>query len=95
MVSFPWLLKLVVCPVYGCPVRVINPGRLREHFMYRHWKSKVAILQELPVPLSQCNNYGIHMPALRMMKNRRTDRCEKSMEMWLRRRGVEMAERCR
>ena len=45
MVSFPRVLKLAACPVDGCMARTHNPGRLREHFMYCHWKVKVAILQ--------------------------------------------------
>ena len=50
-VSFTWVLKLVDFPVEILPSRSNNPGRLREHFMYRSWKSKVAILQEVPEPL--------------------------------------------
>ena len=44
-ISFPRVLKLVVCPVDGFPERAHNPGRLREHFMYRHWKLNMEILQ--------------------------------------------------
>ena len=43
-VSFPRILKLVDCPVEGCLASTKTPGRLREHFIYRHWNSKVAIL---------------------------------------------------
>ena len=37
VVSFLWVLKLVDFPVDECPERVKNQGRLREHFIYRHW----------------------------------------------------------
>ena len=45
-VSLPRILNLVECLVEGCMARGENPGRLSEHFMYQHWKSKVAIVQE-------------------------------------------------
>ena len=51
VVSFPRVLKLVASQVYGCPVRAQNPGRLRKHFMYRHWNLRVALLHEGPKPL--------------------------------------------
>ena len=38
-------LKLVAFLVYRCPERAHNLVRLRDHFIYRHWKSKIAILQ--------------------------------------------------
>ena len=40
-VSFMWILKLVNFLVEGCLARVNNPGRIRDHFMYLHWNSKV------------------------------------------------------
>ena len=47
-VSFPRIQKSVECPVEGCPAKEKTPGRLREHFMFRHWKLMVGILQEGP-----------------------------------------------
>ena len=88
------MLKLVACPVYGCPERANNPERLRGNFMYRHWKSNMVILQEVPEPMSRCNQCGIHIPAALLMKHRWTSRCEKAMEILLRQRDIEMAERC-
>ena len=43
-VSFPRILKLVDCPVEGCPTKENLPGWLREKFMFCHWKLKVDIL---------------------------------------------------
>ena len=40
VVSFPQVFKSVTCVLEGCPAREHNPGRLRDHFMDRHWKSK-------------------------------------------------------
>ena len=67
VVSFLWVLELVAYLVDGCPERVNNPGRLREHFMYLHWKSKVVIIQEVPELLPQCNHCGIHMAAAQLV----------------------------
>ena len=47
-VSFTQILKSVDCPVEGCPAKEKPPVRLREHFMFLHWKSKVDIFQEGP-----------------------------------------------
>ena len=52
-VSFPRVLKLVECLVYGCPTRSHNPGILNEHFMYMNCKAKVSILHE-----GQCHFQG-------------------------------------
>ena len=40
-VSFPQVLNLVAFLEDGCPARVNNPGRIRVHFMYPHWKSNL------------------------------------------------------
>ena len=48
MVSFPWVLKTVACPVDRCPARAYNLRRILEYFMYWHWKSKVVIIKEGP-----------------------------------------------
>ena len=93
-VSFLRILNLAECPVEGCPPRVKKPVRLRENFMFRHWKSKVTILQEGPELLPRCDQCDIHMQAARIFKHRQSDKCHKSRERRLRRRDVEMAERC-
>ena len=67
-VSFPWILKLVDCPVEGCPDKAKTPGRLREHFIFLHCKLNVAILQEGPEPLPWCDQCGIYMKAARLFK---------------------------
>ena len=87
MVYFPRVLKLVACPVDRCSERAQNPGRLREHFMYRNWKAEVAILQEAPAPLLWCGHWGMHTLAAQLEM---TSICDKSTEMILRKRDVDM-----
>ena len=91
--SFPQVLKSVIFPVDGFPERENNPGSLKEQFIYRHWKLEVAILQEGPEPLHRCDHCGINIPAARLLKHRWMERCNKTREMRLRQRDVDMAER--
>ena len=72
-----------------------NLGRLQEHFMYRHWKSKVAILKEVPTPLPQCTNCVMHMPYSRLEKHKLTVRCNLSMEIKLQWMDLEFSQRYR
>ena len=46
MVSFHRIMKSVECPVPECPEISHSAGSMQEHFMYRHFFSKVAVLQE-------------------------------------------------
>ena len=62
--------------------------------MFWHWKSKVAIFQEGPEPLPQCDQYAMHMQATRLFEHKKSDKCHKSTERRLRKRYVEMAESC-
>ena len=78
VVYFPLLLKLVACLLDGYLAQANNSGRLREHFMYWHWKSKVAIIQEGPEPLPQCDHCGMYTLAARLVKHRRMVRYEKA-----------------
>ena len=68
-VSFTRILKLVDCPVEGCPDKAKNPGRLREHFMFHHCKLKVDILQEVTEPLPWFDQCRMHMQAVRLFKH--------------------------
>ena len=69
MVSFPRVMKSVDCPVYGCPERAHIPGRLRDNFMYRNWKSNIVILQEGLAPIPRCAHCGIHMSEARLRRH--------------------------
>ena len=72
--SFPRILKLVESPVPGCTEKAHISGRMRGNFMYGHFRSKVAVLQEGSEPLPQCDMCGIHMLVGRLIKHRRTVR---------------------
>ena len=74
VVSFPQVLKSVVCPMYGCPARDHNLGKIRENFMHWHWKAEIAILQEGPTPIMWCEHCGIHVPEARLWRHNRTAR---------------------
>ena len=93
LVSFPRLLQEVKCPVPGCPVEVHSAGRLREHFMYRHFRSKVVVVQYMTKLLTRCALRVMHMPAWRIIRHRRTACCNKNTQMRWRRRDVEIVAR--
>ena len=59
----------------GCPERGKTLGRLREHFMYRHWNLKVAIMKEVPEPLPRCDQYGVDMPTANNLKHSQSYKC--------------------
>ena len=93
-VSFPRILKSVDSLVEVYPAKPKNLVRLREHFMFSHWKSKLAILQEVPELLPWCYKCGMHLQAARLFKYRKLDNCHNSTERRLWRRDVERAARC-
>ena len=74
-VSFPRIIKSVDCPVERCPSKAKTPGRLRRYLMFCHWKLKVAILQEGPEPLPQCDQCGMHMQADRFFRHFQSENC--------------------
>ena len=78
----------------GCLSMAKTTGRIREHFMFRHWKYKVFILQEGPEPIPWCDKCRIHMQAARLFKYWQSDKCHKLTERRLRRRDVKMVLRC-
>ena len=94
VVSFLRILKSVELPVEGCLERGKKPGRLCEHFVYCHWKYRVAIIQEGPNPLPRFDRCGMHMQADRLFDYKNMAKCDRAMKRRLRRRDVEMAVRC-
>ena len=93
-VSLPRIFKSMEFPVEVCLARANTPGRLRDNFMYQHWKSKVAIMQEGIELLPQCDQCGMHIPAARIFNHRQADKCNKATDIILQRRDVDMAARC-
>ena len=71
-----------------------SAGRLREHFMYRHLQSKVALVQEGAKFLPCCDLFGMHMPVRRLIKYQRTARCDKNTQMRWHIRDVAIADGC-
>ena len=67
------VLKSAACPVERFPERANNPARLREHFMYLHWKYKMDILQEGQDPLPRRDHCGIHIRVARTIKHSLTE----------------------
>ena len=90
----PIIMKLVECPVACCPENAHITDSMREHFIYIHSRSKVAVLQEEGDLLPQCNMCVIHMPAGRLIMHQRTDCWFNNMKMRLRRKDVEVASWC-
>ena len=88
VVSFPRLLKTVRCPVPGCPAVAHSAGRMREHFMYRYFFARIAVVQEGREPMIHCDLFVMHMPAGRILKHQRTKRCDRNMQMRWRRKDA-------
>ena len=78
IVSFPKVLKKVRFPVPGFPYMAHRAVRLREHFMFCHFRSKVAVVQEGKKPLPHCDLFCMHMPAGRLNRHRKTVRCNRN-----------------
>ena len=92
-VSFHPVLTSMTCPVEGWPEKSHTLGRLKKHFIYRHWKAQVAIVQEGLDPLPQFPSCGMHMHAVRLIKHQMTDRCNQGIEMRLCRRNVDTSQK--
>ena len=69
VVSFPRILQSVRFPVLGCPAVAHSAVRLREHFMFQHFWSWIAVVQEGMEPLPRCNLYRMHITAGRLIKH--------------------------
>ena len=78
----------------GCPAVAYSAGRMREHFMYRHFFSRIEVVQEERDTLPRCDLCGMHIPVGRLLKYQRTKRCNRNMKIWWRRKDVVIASRC-
>ena len=81
VVSIPRVLKLVKCPVPGCPAVVHSAERLQGKFMNRNFRSQVEVMQEGVKPLPHCDLCRIHMQAGRLIRHWRIQRCDKNTQM--------------
>ena len=62
--------------------------------MYRHFLSKVAVVQEGLEPLPHCNLCVIHMPAGQIIRHKRTACSEKNTHMRWHRRDAMIKSMC-
>ena len=62
--------------------------------MYRHFLSKVAVVQEGLEPLPHCNLCVIHMPAGQIIRHKRTACSEKNTQMRWHRRDAMIKSMC-
>ena len=81
VVSFPRVLQEVKCLVLGCPAVAHSAVRLHEHFMYRHFRSKVVVVQERAEIMPQCDFCGIHILEGRIIRHHRMSIFNKNTQM--------------
>ena len=62
--------------------------------MYRHFGSKVAVVQEWEELLPYCDWCGMNIPEGLIIRHRMTVRCKKNTQMRWRRRDVAIASMC-
>ena len=94
VLSFPWVMKMVRCPVPGCTEVAHIAGQTREHFMYRHFFACIAMVQEGGRALPHCDLYSMHMSAGRLFKHQQTKWCDRNTQMRWQRKEVAIASRC-
>ena len=94
VVSFPKVIQELRCLVPRFPAVAHSVGKLRERLMFRHFISKVAIVQEGKETLPRCEMCRIHITEGRLIRHRRMERCDRNDQMRWRRRDVEVAAKC-
>ena len=67
---------------------------MREHFIYRYFLSRIAVVQKGKDLLPRCDLCGMNMPERRLIKHERTQRCDRNTQMLWRRRDAAIARRC-
>ena len=76
------------------PTVAHSVGRLQENFMFRHFWSQIAVVQEVNEPLPCCGLFGINMSEGRIIKNLRTARCDRNTHMRWQISDVEITAKC-
>ena len=94
MVSFPRAMKTVRCQVPGCQAVSHSAVRMREHFIYRHFFYRIAVVKEGTAPLPQCELCSMHMLEGRLLKYQQTQRCNWNTQMRCRRKDVAIVRLC-
>ena len=54
----------------------------------------MTTIQEVTEPIPRCDHHGMYMPKAWLIKHKQTAIYNKVTDMWIRRRDVDMAERC-
>eukprot|EP00978_Attheya_sp_CCMP212_P005927 scaffold13219_cov61-Attheya_sp.AAC.3 len=62
IVSFPKTVSLINCPIKGCPGKATSRAYLHTHFMHRHVKDTLIILDEGTFPHPRCDHCGMFVP---------------------------------
>ena len=68
-----------------------SAGDSVKHFMYRHFRYNVVVVQEGTEPLTRCDYCRMHITAGLLITHRRTVLCDKNTQIRWRRRDVEIA----
>ena len=74
VVSFSKAIQEVRCLVPGCLAVAHSAGRLRKHFMFRYFRSKVEVVQEGKELLPRCDLCGTHMASVWLIRHRKMAR---------------------
>ena len=72
VVSFSRVLQEVKFTVPGCLSVAHSAGRLSVHFMHRHFRSKVVVVQDGKELLPCCDLCGMNIPARWLIRHRKT-----------------------
>ena len=74
VVYFPREIQEVKCTVPGFPAVAHSARKLRKHFMYHHFRYKVAVVQEGTEPLPPYDFCGMRIPSGRIISHSNTAR---------------------
>ena len=86
--SFPRVFQTVKFEVLGCPDVAHSAGLLQEHFVYHHFWSNVAVVQQRLEPLPHCDVCRMHIKEMWLINTggrcnvTRTQRCGSGEGMW-------------
>ena len=88
------VIQEVRFPVPGCLAVAHSAGRLRKNFMFHQFISKVAVVQEDKDTLPCCDMCIMHMPAGRIIRHRRTAKCDMNTQMRWSQQDVAVTDKC-
>jgi len=89
-VSFPKTLRCLICPVEGCGGSARSHEGLRRHFMHRHVRDTLVILQEGSHPLPRCELCDMFVGSYAIGRgHQNTDLCHRGAAAKRRRHALE------